>query len=348
MLMNKKKHTIKDIAQMAGVSKGTVDRVLHKRGNVSKEAFQKVDRILKSIDFKPNLIARNLKKNKTYLIGTLLPDPNLDSFWIPARKGIINASKEFNPFGILVKEYFFDPKNKSSFWEQFQELIKSGPDVLIMVPIFLKEAEAVIKMCKEANILAIMFNNPINTIKDYVFIGQDLHQSGRVAAGLMERIIDKKDQIAIIHINKEPHMKLKENGFKEYLREHNSNDHVIISKIFRYADKLAFSKSVLLFLKENPETTAFYITNSKAHLFLNVLQNLNKKDITIIGYDVLNENIKYLKEGKIDFLIHQKPYRQAYLSVAYAAEHFLFAKDLPIFEFLPIDIITSENAEYYL
>ena len=36
-----KKYTIKDIAQMAGVSKGTVDRVLHKRGKVSEDALKK-------------------------------------------------------------------------------------------------------------------------------------------------------------------------------------------------------------------------------------------------------------------------------------------------------------------
>ena len=37
-----RKYTIKDIAEIAGVSKGTVDRVLHKRGKVSKKALEKV------------------------------------------------------------------------------------------------------------------------------------------------------------------------------------------------------------------------------------------------------------------------------------------------------------------
>ena len=40
-----KKHTIKDIAKLAGVSKGTVDRVLHKRGKVSPAAFEKVNEV---------------------------------------------------------------------------------------------------------------------------------------------------------------------------------------------------------------------------------------------------------------------------------------------------------------
>ena len=49
---------IKDIAKLAGVSVGTVDRVLHNRGRVSDDALQKVTAVMNQIDYKPNLIAR--------------------------------------------------------------------------------------------------------------------------------------------------------------------------------------------------------------------------------------------------------------------------------------------------
>ena len=70
-----KKHTIKDIAKLAGVSKGTVDRVLHKRGKVSQIALDKVNAVLGKIDYQPNLMARNLKKNKVYRIAVVFPNP---------------------------------------------------------------------------------------------------------------------------------------------------------------------------------------------------------------------------------------------------------------------------------
>jgi hypothetical protein len=59
-LMNTKNIRIKDIAQLAGVSVGTVDRVLHSRGRVSDDALKKVLAVLDQIDYKPNLIARTL------------------------------------------------------------------------------------------------------------------------------------------------------------------------------------------------------------------------------------------------------------------------------------------------
>src|SRR5690606_21270338 len=44
--MNAGNIRIKDIARMAGVSKGTVDRVLHKRGRVSQASYEKVMKVL--------------------------------------------------------------------------------------------------------------------------------------------------------------------------------------------------------------------------------------------------------------------------------------------------------------
>ena len=165
----------------------------------------------------------------------------------------------------------------------------------------------------------------------------------------MDKIIGENDEIAIIHINKEPHMQLKENGFKEFLNQsHNGNRHKIISKGFNSTEKITFNSDVAQLLKNNPSLGAFFVTNSKAYILVEALQKLKDKDWTIIGYDLLKPNIKFLQEGAIDFLIHQKPHRQAYLSVSYLAEHFLFGKNLPAQEFLPIDIITSENAQYYI
>ena len=46
-----KTYRIKDIAELSGVSTGTVDRILHNRGKVSEEAQKKVEKVLKEIDY---------------------------------------------------------------------------------------------------------------------------------------------------------------------------------------------------------------------------------------------------------------------------------------------------------
>ena len=46
---------IKDIAKMAGVSAGTVDRILHNRGKVSKASREAVEKVLSEVDYKYNI-----------------------------------------------------------------------------------------------------------------------------------------------------------------------------------------------------------------------------------------------------------------------------------------------------
>ena len=57
---------IKDIAERAGVSVGTVDRVLHERPNVSKPAREKVEKALREMNYQPNRYASALAYNKSY------------------------------------------------------------------------------------------------------------------------------------------------------------------------------------------------------------------------------------------------------------------------------------------
>jgi len=345
--MSKKKHTIKDVARLAGVSKGTVDRVLHKRGKVSKEAYAKVDKVLKEIEYLPNPIARNLKKNKIYRICVLIPDVHVDPYWVPAQQGIKDASKEFKPFGIIVDEYLYHPHKKSAFIKRSHEAMLSKPDVLLMAPLFQEESLGILKKCHEENIRVALFNNYINNVSAEIFIGQDLHQSGKIAGGLIDKMVRTNSQIAIVHINMEAHMQLKENGFRAYFDEKNGTQTLLEVQNFKTDDIRKFNKDVSSFLNRHPKISAIFITNSKAHVMVRALKENNYESF-IVGYDLLKENIEYLKQGNIDFLIHQKPRRQAYLGVAYFAEFFLFGKKIPQQKFLPIDIIISENVDYYL
>ena len=347
-LLVDKKYTIKDIAQLAKVSTGTVDRVIHGRGKVSSKASEKIKAILKEIDYYPNPIARSLKNNKVYKIFVLLPDPKDDPYWIPANEGIKEAIKEFSPFGVRVEKKFYHPKDRASFLEKSHEALQSKPDVLLMAPVFHKESLEVFEKCQKKNVLVALFNNYIDVFNNENFIGQDLNKSGRVAASIIDKMQGPKETIAILHINEEAHMRQKENGFKEYFEDRKGISPSIVTYSLNEGKfkPSNFNKDLFDFFQKNPKISAVFVTNSKAYLLVDALKNLNR-DISIVGYDLLKENINLLETGKIDFLIHQKPKRQAYLGVVNLAEHLLFGKPIPPQNLLPIDIITSENVIYY-
>ena len=82
--------TIKDVAQLAGVSVTTVSRVLNKRGYISKETYELVYDAIKQLNYIPNQLARNLYKQRTYYISLIVPDSS-NPFWAEITKYI-----EFN------------------------------------------------------------------------------------------------------------------------------------------------------------------------------------------------------------------------------------------------------------
>lgn len=65
--------TIKDVAREAGLTVGTVSRVLNNRGYISEATREKVYQIMKELNYQPNEVARSLSKSKTNTIGVIVP-----------------------------------------------------------------------------------------------------------------------------------------------------------------------------------------------------------------------------------------------------------------------------------
>ena len=76
---------------MAGVSVGTVDRVLHNRPNVSPPAREKVEKALKEMNYQPNMYASALASNKRYSFTCLLPQHLEGEYWSAVEAGISEA-----------------------------------------------------------------------------------------------------------------------------------------------------------------------------------------------------------------------------------------------------------------
>ncbi len=342
-------YTISDIAKLVGVSKGTVDRVLHNRGKVSKAVHEKVTKILEEIDYQPNLIARNLKKNKIYRIALVFPNPEIDGYWTPCIDAILNIKSEFQAFGMLIESYFFDPKSSISFYDAQTKVLKSPPDAVLLAPIFQKEALMAIKNYALSGVIVATFNNRVYTQNNKSFIGQNLHQSGRVAAKLLANSASHTGDLAIIHIDEKYKQALyiqeKEKGFRAYFENLVGQKNKIITFKLKRAN---FEQQIGEFLKTNPNLVGIFVTTSKVFEIIPFIKKYTTRKIAVVGYDLLPQNVAFLKEDKIDFIIHQNPKQQVYLGLKSLAEYLLFDKEIKEQILLPIDIINSENVDLFM
>src|SRR5690606_41779979 len=99
---------IKDIAEHAGVSTGTVDRVLHNRGRVSFRTREMVRKAMEDLQYKPDILARTLARKAPAMVKILLPYPYQDFYWRIVRDGIDQGLSEFAPYRFYVLAHCYD------------------------------------------------------------------------------------------------------------------------------------------------------------------------------------------------------------------------------------------------
>ena len=71
-------------------------------------------------------------------------------------------------------------------------------------------------------------------------------------------------------------------------------------------------------------------------------------EATIVGYDLIDENVSHLRKGDVTFLINQNPYKMAYQGIVYLVDHLIFKKEISSVDLLPLDVVTKENVDSYL
>ncbi len=98
-------------------------------------------------------------------------------------------------------------------------------------------------------------------------------------------------------------------------------------------------------LKENIRVV--FVTNSRVSFVARYFKESGIENVMLIGYDLLEQNIKYLEMDIIHFLICQKPQEGAYKGIMQLYQTLVnFAQPEKI-QFMPIDIITRENYKFY-
>lgn len=351
--MTKKRVRIKDIAIAAGVSTGTVDRVIHNRGNVDPIVKKRVKEVMQLLNYRPNIMASTLANNKVVKITALLPNFKNDAFWEAPIRGIQKAMAANQHFSLDIAYFYFKENKVQSFVEVAKEILANPPDALILAPIFKKEAENFLQALTDKAIPFILINTQLPAVNSTCYIGQDSYQSGLLAARLISNRQPKQATYLLLHLEQEErtanatHIYQKEAGFYDYFTDLQP-EHLVVKRAFSEAEP---STSLAQFIKnvltEFPKPTGIFISTSKTYQLIEHAGALLKNTI-IIGFDLLPKNIAYLKTGKIDYLINQNPERQGFLAITNLIDALLLKKIVEPIQYLPLDIVVKENVDYYL
>lgn len=345
---------LKDIADMANVSIGTVDRVLHDRGRVAATTKEKVLRIAKEVGYQPNIHASILSSsNRTYHLCCLVPKNGMDPFWDQVHAGFQKAISLIGEQNAVVHFEEFDLFSPTDFVRKVQNLELDKYNGLIAAPIFQREYELLRTSINKSKIPFVVINTLIkNEEKSFLcYIGPNSYQSGRLAARLLSQNCSEGDKVLMIPLEKDyrnaQHMLEKERGFRDCFSEIAPLVKVITANFEAYDDPLAMGAFLQEVLRLHPSIKGIYTSASRISKIAASMNENGIDHIKLIGYDTLEENLTYLNQGKITYLINQNPSLMGYLAMIYMAKFLVFRSRPQLYNYLPLDVILPENVSYY-
>lgn len=348
----KEKIRIKDIAQKAEVSVGTVDRVIHKRPNVSKSAREKVEKALKEMNYQPNVYASALAYNRSYNFYVILPKHGSEAYWEEIENGAMKANEQRRDFSINVKILYYERFDSKSFKATANECIDTNPDGVVLVPSDLDTTKVMTDKLHQLNIPFILLDSYMPDLKPLSFFGQDSFQSGYFAAKMLMLIARDEKRIMLMKQTKNGKVASKQQanrevGFRHYMKDHFPDVEIVELDLQQDNEKKHWDAKLENFFTENPDIHHCITMTSKAHIVADFLLKTNRRDIQIMGYDVVDKNKRDIKEGSISFLIAQHAFQQGFSCIDTLFRAVVLKKKVQPVNYMPIELLSKENIDFY-
>lgn len=305
--------TIQQIAEHAGVSRGTVDRALNNRGRINPEVAEQIRQIADELGYVPKNRRRPVSQKGKIKIGVVTQLAG-SSFMLEVNRGILQAAQELEEKGIevIVKEGFsVDEEEQLS---AIDLLVRQGIKGLAVMPVDCEGIRVKLNwLIEEKKIPVVTFNSDLVGTKRSCYVGMDNQKSGRTAAGLLGMLTGGTGKILVItgffsnHVNNE-----RVNGFVEELKDSYPNLELAgVQGSFDDAEEV--DKIIRNTMLSVPGINGIFVASGgqegigKAYEAL----KLERRPFTVI-YDLTPNNRKALKEDVADFLIDQEAYVQGY------------------------------------
>lgn len=336
--------TIKQIAELANVSRGTVDRVLNNRSGVSASTKERILKIADELHYKPNFIAKALVNSKDNIkIGVILT-PDYNPFIHEVLKGIENAQKEFRAFGLEVIIKMMTSLEASEELKIIQELQDEGVNGMAVFPLDHPQIVSTLNALISKGLAVLTFNSRADSVHSLCFVGQNHYKGGRTAAELMSKILTPGSEIGVIISTTDlscHQERLK--GFKDRLKESNCGIHIVDIKTNQDRKDDAF-KITLEYCERYCNLAGIYITGGGVYGVASALDTTGRsRSVRVICHDLIPDSVELLDAGKIDFVLGQEPTLQGYQIVKTLFEYLVKEIDPPELIDIPVTIFVSES-----
>lgn len=317
--------TIRDIARLAGVSRGTVDRVLHNRGRVDPEVEQRVRAIVKECGYQPSRAAQQLSMYKKNIHIGVISRIDHNGFWSIVIRSIGNAERELAEYGITLEKRYFDYCQPETQLDMINELIKLDISALVIVPLDDPAIRRRLQELSDDGLIIILLQSELPGFSPFCYIGSDYYVSGRTAAGLLYNF-SGGSTTTVLMLNGSRYLsshRLRRSGFLEELAAYQAPFTIIESKDITSDPEYAYHRAREL-LDRHPETRAVYTIPDSAAAVSQAIRDANRiGTITHIGFGMTDATRPSILDGSLSATIGHRAEQQGSLPFSILLEYFI-------------------------
>lgn len=302
--------SIKDIANIAGVSRGTVDRVLNGRSGVSRETSQKILDIIDEMNYSPNRLGKQLAiKKKSLKFGCILygyTDEN------PYFADVVNAMKrrerDLEQYGIQLEIRHTSIDEPTEIIKNMDELYNLGVNGFIVSPIETEEIKAKIDELYRRNIPVVTIGTDFPESKRLAYVGSNSYQFGRIAGNLMGLLTNGNAHVGILTGSEFSYNhQMKVQGFLDYVSANYPEIEILAKVINNDRDEESYAQ-IMRLRKEYPQMDSIFFAAGGVRGGCQAVKELGLAGkLKIVSFDLMPFNQQMVKEGVIFATIGQQP-----------------------------------------
>lgn len=308
--------TIKQIAELAGVSIGTVDRVLHDRGEVNQETKKRIQEICQEYGYRSNAIgkAMAMQRNEN-TVAVIINRGTLNIFNRLVHDGLQEIAREIKDYNIVF-EYFDVQDNAET--EILSILDSLSERKLAGIIIRMVNNQEVIDRLnwfhREKKVPVVTCTTDADGIQKLCFVGQNHYKQGRLLANTLCKIAKEDLEILIIvGPLRSASRKQKLSGFLDYMNEQ-PRSHTILNIAEVENNEPAMRRCLKEQLEQYPDANALYLHPMDIQCGLNILEEFGKNGRIVFTYGAGETLRQRILDGFLDFAIYEEPFQHGYLA----------------------------------
>lgn len=315
--------TIKEIAKLCGVSRGTVDRVLNNRGRVKPETEARVRSAIASLGYTKNIAGRALTVRRSApVIGAILCSEG-NPFFNDVIAGLKKGESELHDYGVSVLLRTIRGYGVDRQLALIDEL-EGSISALIIQPINDPRIEERLCAIRGEGVPVIAVNTDIAARSRCRYVGSDYLSGGETAAGLMRLATDGKARVGVIAgVSTLMGHELRLKGFERRWLELCPQSPIMDMESGNDDPELSY-KATLKLLGRTPDIDALFVVAAGAERVCRALDDAGRaEDMRVIAYDDVPSTREMMRRGVVRAVVCQQPVEQGYRAVRAAFDAIL-------------------------